>query len=145
MVGNTGLFNATPPLRSKCPLVEIEVEIEAEGASLRRFHHHLSAPWAALFGEESLLQSQFHVWGIESPGIQRRQSRGTSTLNVTLKSFFLPQTVSLPPLRGKCTPSACGSSPGGGAEFFAGGEAAIDLATRYQPLATDQPQANHLS
>ena len=42
-------------------LVEIEVEIEAEGTSLRRFHHHLSAPWAALFGEESLLQSHFHV------------------------------------------------------------------------------------
>lgn len=81
------------PSQQMHPLVEIEieVEIEAEGASLRRFHHHLSAPWAALFGEESLLQSQFHVWGIESPGIQRRQSRGTSTLNVTLNSFFLPQ------------------------------------------------------
>ena len=46
---------------ANAPLVETEVEIEAEGASLRRFHHHLSAPWAALFGEESLLQSHFHV------------------------------------------------------------------------------------
>ena len=51
------------PSHQMHPLVEIEVEIEAEaeGASLRRFHHHLSAPWAALFGEESLLQSHFHV------------------------------------------------------------------------------------
>ena len=93
VVGNTDLFNATPPLRSKCPLVEIE--IEAEGASLRRFHHHLSAPWAALFWEESLLQSQFHVWGIESPEFQRRRSRGTSTLNSQISnlSFYRRLTI----------------------------------------------------
>ena len=49
------------PSHQMHPLVEIEVEIEAEGASLRRFYHHLSAPWAALFGEESLVQHHFHV------------------------------------------------------------------------------------
>ena len=60
---------------ANAPLVETEVEIEAEGASLRRFHHHLSVRWTALFWEESLLQSQLHVFGIESPGFQRRRSR----------------------------------------------------------------------
>ena len=44
--------------------------------------------WAALFWEESLLQSQLHVTCVESLGFQSRRSRGTSTLNVTLKSFF---------------------------------------------------------
>jgi hypothetical protein len=34
---------------------EIEVETEIEGIRLRRWHHHLSARWAALFWEESLL------------------------------------------------------------------------------------------
>ncbi|XOQ31604.1 MAG: hypothetical protein ACFWUL_03560 [Dialister sp.] len=39
-----------------------------------RFHHHLSAPWAALFWEESLLQSQFHVICVESLGFHLRRS-----------------------------------------------------------------------
>ena len=81
------------PSQQMHPLVEIE--IEAEGASLRRFHHHLSAPWAALFWEESLLQSQFHVFGIESSGFQRRRSRGTSTLNSQISnlSFYRRLTI----------------------------------------------------
>ncbi|XOQ32944.1 MAG: hypothetical protein ACFWUL_10430 [Dialister sp.] len=85
------------PSQQMHPLVEIEieVEIEAEGASLRRFHHHLSAPWAALFGEESLLQSHFHVLGIESSGLQQRRSRGTSTLNSQISnlSFYRRLTI----------------------------------------------------
>ena len=107
VVGNTGLFNATPPLRSKCPLVEIKVEIEAEGASLRCSHHHLSAPWAALFGEESLLQSQFHVFGIESSGFQRRRSRGTSTLNSQISNLSFYRRLTIFP---KSQQPAAGSS-----------------------------------
>ena len=56
--------------------IEVEIEIEAGGTSLRRFYHHLSAPWAALFGEESLVQRHFHVLGIESSGFHLRRSRG---------------------------------------------------------------------
>ena len=55
--------------------------------SLRRCHHHLSARWAALFWEESLLQCHFHVLGVDSLESQRRQSRGTSTLNSQLCLF----------------------------------------------------------
>ncbi len=42
-----------------------------------RIHHHLSARWAALFWEESLLQWQFHVVCAESLGLHLRRSRGT--------------------------------------------------------------------
>ena len=59
---------------------EIEVETEIEGIRLRRWHHHLSARWAALFWEESLLRSQWHVLGTDSSGIQLQRSRFPLTL-----------------------------------------------------------------
>jgi hypothetical protein len=39
------------------------------------FHHHLSARWAALFWEESLLQWQLHVICAEPLGFHLRRSR----------------------------------------------------------------------
>ena len=44
-------------------------------AILRRLRHHLSVRWTALFREESLLQRQLHILGIESTGFQQRRSR----------------------------------------------------------------------
>ena len=54
---------------------------------VRKTHYHLSARWAALFWEESLLQRQSYVLGTESSGPICGASRWTSTLNSQISNL----------------------------------------------------------
>ena len=85
VLGNTGFFNRRSPAVNQWPVAGwIAASRQIHSLSLRLFHHHLSVRWTALFWEESLLQRQLSVLGIESSGSHLRRSRGTSTLKSQL-------------------------------------------------------------